>query len=66
MIRSSIIKNAYFTSSLDGDVQKVLKKIKSDVNFAEMNQTHSSDVKIVNNKGVYDCDGIETKTQDLP
>jgi YfiH family protein len=66
MIRSSIIKNAYFTSSLDGDVKKVLKKIKSDVNFAEMNQTHSSDVKIVNNEGVYDCDGIETKTKDLP
>jgi len=66
MIRSSIIKNAYFTSSLDGDVKKVLKKIKSDVNFAEMNQTHSSDVKIVNNEGVYDCDGIETNTQDLP
>ena len=49
MIRSSIIENAYFSSSHDGDIKKVLKEIKSDVNFAEMKQTHSSEVKIINN-----------------
>ena len=41
MIRSSIIENAYFSSSHDGDIKKVLKEIKSDANFAEMKQTHS-------------------------
>jgi YfiH family protein len=66
MISSSIIKNAYFTSSRDGDIKKVLKDIKSDVNFAEMKQTHSSDVKVINNVGIYDSDGIETNIQDLP
>ena len=66
MIRSSIIKNAYFTSSQDGDIKKVLKNIKSSVNFAGMKQTHSSDVKIINSKGIYNSDGIETNTQDLP
>ncbi len=66
MIRSSIIKNAYFTSSQDGDIKKVLKNIKSNVNFAEMKQTHSSEVKIINSKGIYNSDGIETNTQDLP
>ena len=66
MISSSIIKNAYFTSSCDGDIKKVLKDIKSDVNFAEMKQTHSSDVKVINNVGIYDSDGIETNIQDLP
>ena len=30
MIRSSIIENAYFSSSHDGDIKKVLKEIKSD------------------------------------
>ena len=29
MIRSSIIENAYFSSSHDGDIEKVLKEIKS-------------------------------------
>ena len=43
MIRSSIIENAYFSSSHDGDIKKVLKEIKSDANFAEMKQTHSSE-----------------------
>ena len=66
MIRSSIIKNAYFTSSQDGDIKKVLRNIKSNVNFAEMKQTHSSEVKIINSKGIYNSDGIETNTQDLP
>ena len=66
MIRSSIIKNAYFTSSQDGDIKKVLKNIKSNLNFAEMKQTHSSEVKIINSKGIYNSDGIETNTQDLP
>ena len=66
MIRSSIIKNAYFTSSQNGDIKKVLKEIKCDVNFAEMKQTHSSEVKVINKKGIYDSDGIETNTQDLP
>ena len=66
MIRSSIIENAYFSSSHDGDIKKVLKEIKSDVNFAEMKQTHSSEVKIINSKGIYNSDGIETNTQDLP
>ncbi len=66
MIRSLIIKNAYFTSSLDGDIKSVLKEIKSDVNFAEMKQTHSSVVKTINNEGIYESDGIETNTQDLP
>ena len=66
MIRSSIIKNAYFTSSHDGDIKTVLKDIKSDLNFAEMKQTHSSEVKIINNEGLYNSDGIETNTQNLP
>ena len=66
MIRSSIIKNAYFTSSHDGDIKKVLKEIKSDLNFAEMKQSHSSKVKIINNEGTYKSDGIETNIQDLP
>jgi len=66
MIRSSIIKNAYFTSSQDGDIKKVLKNIKSSVNFAGMKQTHSSDVKIINSKGTYNSDGIATYTRDLP
>ena len=66
MIRSSIIKNAYFTSSQDGDLKKVLKNIKSSVNFAGMKQTHSSDVKIINSKGTYNSDGIATYTRDLP
>ena len=66
MIRSSIIENAYFSSSHDGDIKKVLKEIKSDVNFAEMKQTHSSEVKIINNEGLYNSDGIETNTQNLP
>ena len=66
MIRSSIIENAYFSSSHDGDIKKVLKEIKSDANFAEMKQTHSSEVKIINNEGLYNSDGIETNTQDLP
>ena len=66
MIRSSIIKNAYFTSSFDGDIKKVLKEIKSGISFAGMKQTHSSEVKIVNHKGIYDSDGIETNTQGLP
>ena len=51
MIRSSIIKNAYFSSTHDGDIQKVLKEIKSDINFAEMKQTHSSKIKIINDNG---------------
>ena len=66
MIRSSIIKNAYFSSSHDGDIKTVLKEIKSDINFAEMKQPHSSEVKIINNEGLYNSDGIETNTQDLP
>ena len=66
MIRSSIIENAYFSSSHDGDIKKVLKEIKSDANFAEMKQTHSSEVKIINNEGLYNSDGIETNTQNLP
>ena len=66
MIRSSIIKNAYFTSSQDGDIKKVLKNIKSSVNFAGMKQTHSSEVEIINSKGIYNSDGIETNTHDLP
>src|SRR6056300_1094338 len=66
MIRSSIIKNAYFTSSHDGDIKKVLKDINLDVNFAEMKQIHSSEVKIINNEGIYESDGIETNAQDLP
>ena len=66
MIRSSIIENAYFSSSHDGDIEKVLKEIKSDINFAEMKQTHSSEVKIINNEGLYNSDGIETNTQGLP
>jgi len=66
MIRSSIIKNAYFTSSQDGEIKKVLKNIKSSVNFAGMKQTHSSDVKIINSKGIYNSDGIATYTKDLP
>ena len=66
MIRSSIIENAYFSSSHDGDIKTILKEIKSDVNFAEMKQTHSSEVKIINNEGLYNSDGIETNTQDLP
>ena len=53
MIRSSIIENAYFSSSHDGDIKKVLKEIKSDANFAEMKQTHSSEVKIINNCLLY-------------
>ena len=66
MIRSSIIENAYFTSSHDGDIKKVLKDINLDVNFAEMKQIHSSEVKIINNEGIYESDGIETNAQDLP
>ena len=66
MIRSSIIKNAYFTSSQDDEIKKVLKNIKSSVNFAGMKQTHSSDVKIINSKGTYNSDGIATYTRDLP
>lgn len=66
MIRSSLIKHAYFTSSLDGDIKKVLKEIKSDLNFAEMKQTHSSVVKTINNEGIYESDGLETNILDLP
>ena len=31
-----------------------------------MKQTHSSEVKIINNEGLYNSDGIETNTQGLP
>ncbi|MFL2658925.1 MAG: polyphenol oxidase family protein [Candidatus Actinomarina sp.] len=66
MICSSLIQNAYFSSIHDGDIKKILKEIKSEVNFAEMKQTHSSKVKFINNEGTYDSDGIETNTQNLP
>ena len=66
MIRSSLIQNAYFSSVQDGDIKKILKEIKSQINFADMKQTHSSEVKLINNEGTYDSDGIETNTQNLP
>ena len=66
MIRSSLIQNAYFSSVQDGDIKKILKEIRSQINFADMKQTHSSEVKLINHEGTYDSDGIETNTQNLP
>ena len=63
MIKSSTIRNGYFGNKHDlGDLKSLVRSVNPSkealLSFAQMNQTHSSNVKVVSLGGIYESDGI--------
>ncbi len=70
MIKSSTIRNGYFGNKHDlGDLKSLVRSVNPSkealLSFAQMNQTHSSNVKVVSLGGIYESDGIFTTEKNL-
>ena len=64
MIRSQNLNNAFFSSSKDGNLDKIFEGFGFQKQVATMEQSHSSEMAFAETSTSYKCDGIYTnKTQ---